>query len=86
MPIGGAYWLLRRSRRRTQEEQNATLEPEQPKVDLGYTPVNRRWFVDSEFGVLWLILALGTAGLFFICEWLVYDIIDLVRMHKSRKK
>lgn len=40
-----------------------------------YKPVNRRWLMDT-IGPLWLILALGTVGLFFLIEWVVYDVID----------
>ena len=33
----------------------------------------------NTIGPLWLVLGLGTVGLFVIVEWLVYDIIDLWR-------
>ena len=45
---------------------------------MNYKPVNRRWLMDT-IGPLWLILALGTVGLFFLIEWLVYDAIDYRR-------
>lgn len=40
--------------------------------------VDRRWLLNT-IGPLWLFLALGTMGLFFIVEWTVYDIVDWTR-------
>ena len=48
-------------------------------------PIDRRWLLNT-LGPLWLILCLGTMGVFFLVEWLVYDIIDLVRMRKDKEK
>lgn len=50
-----------------------------------FKPINRRAFVDSDFAVLWLLLALGTMGLFFLVEQLVYEIVDVVRYERWRR-
>jgi hypothetical protein len=46
--------------------------------------VDRRWLMNT-IGPLWLILGLGTMGVFVLIEWIVYDLIDMWRTRPWRK-
>jgi hypothetical protein len=47
-------------------------------TSLPPTPIDRRWLMNT-IGPLWLVLALGTMGCFFLLEHCVYEIADAMR-------
>jgi hypothetical protein len=51
-------------------------------MTTSYKPVNRRWLLNT-IGPLWLILCIGTMGVFFLVEWVVYDCIYWWREGKT---
>lgn len=74
---------MRRMRKRWRENADKPEQPKPPGPPLKYRPVDRRWLIDT-IGAFWLILALGTMGLFVILEWFAYDIIDIIRERRVR--